>query len=120
MESRQKKDPTPKEYLFAVLKGTVLFLYEDEQQEECVAAIGVNKYLVGMEGKEGGRWKGKDAEMFAKRNALVLRVVEKEGGKAGLPVLAKGMAAGGEVSQKEEEKEMESAPWFLFSKSNTK
>lgn len=123
MESRQKKETAPKEYLFGVLKGSVLFLYEDEAQSECVAAIGLERYIVGVEGKEGGRFEGKDAEMFAKRNAVVLRVWEGgKDGKNGLPVLTKGMGTGvgGDAGQKEDAKEAESAPWFLFSKSNTK
>jgi hypothetical protein len=118
METRQKKESPPKEFLFCVLKGQVLFLYEDEAQSECVAAIGVDKYVVGIEGKEGGKFVGKDAEMFAKRNAIVLRMEDKEqsNGKDGMPNLAKGM----EGKEEEESKEVEGAPWFLFSKSNTK
>jgi hypothetical protein len=125
MEARQKKDAPPKEYFYCVLKGSVLFLYEDEEQSDCVAAIGVDKYIVIVEKTEteGQNWLGKDAEMFAKRNAIVLRIAEggKLGGqgKKGLPILAKGMADG-EAGMKEESQEMENAPWYLFSKSNTK
>lgn len=119
VEARQSKSAAaPKEYLFCVLKGSVLFLYEDEAQAECVAAIGVDKYDVGVEGSHGGRFDGKDAEMFAKRNAVVLRVLDTEG--TGLPVLAKGMKADGAGSQVSETKDIEALPWFLFSKSNTK
>ena len=135
VEARQsKKDSPPKEFFWCVLKGSVLFLYEDEAQSECIAAIGVDKYMVGVETSEGGKFTGKDAEMFAKRNACVLRILEKEKtnggnghgngeGKEGLPVLAKGMEAGavaGGGEKADEEREMENAPWFLFSKSNTK
>jgi hypothetical protein len=56
--------------------------------------------------------------MFAKRNAVVLRVLDTEG--TGLPVLAKGMKADGAGSQVSETKDIEALPWFLFSKSNTK
>jgi hypothetical protein len=121
MEARQKKDAPPKEYFYCVLKGSVLFLYEDEEQSDCVAAIGVDKYVVSVEKKEseGEKWPGKDAEMFAKRNAVVLRIAEGDKAKKGLPVLAKGMQDG-EAGTKEETQEMENAPWFLFSKSNTK
>lgn len=117
MEARQKRESAPKEYFFCVLKGSVMFLYEDEAQAECVAAITVDKYIVGVENSEGGRFMGKDAEMFAKRNAVVLRISEDREGKAGLPVLVKGIGAEG---SKELERELEAAPWFLFSKSNTK
>ena len=122
VESRQaKKDNPPKEFFFCVLKGSVLFLYEDEAQSDCVAAIGVDKYLVGMEGSDGELFKGKDAEMFAKRNALVMRIAEKDKmgkEKMGLPVLMKTMSEGD--GGKDDDREMENAPWFLFSKSNTK
>jgi hypothetical protein len=120
MEARQARrtDP-PKEYYYCVLKSSVLFLYEDEGCGECVAAIGVDRYRVGIENVEGKkRWEGKDAEMFAKRNGIVLRLdKEKDGG--GMPALAKGMA-GVEGGNGEAEKDMEAQPWFLFSKSNTK
>ncbi|KAK4686092.1 hypothetical protein P7C73_g4034, partial [Tremellales sp. Uapishka_1] len=114
MEARSKAASTPKEFYFAVLKGTVLFLYEDEDQAECAAAIGLDRYTVGVEGSKdaSGVFKGKDAEMFAKRNAIVLRMNETE--ERALPVLMKNMGAN------DEEKESEAAPWFLFSKSNVK
>jgi hypothetical protein len=119
VESRQKNNTPPKEYFFCVLKGQVLFLYEDEAQSECVAAIGVDKYTIGVEGKDGGAFTGKDAEMFAKRNAIVMRICEAEGAdKEGLPMLSKGMTTTEE--SKEEAMEKEHAPWFLFAKSNTK
>ena len=121
VEARQRKEAPPKEFLFAMLKGTVLFLYDDEAASECVAAIGVNKYVISVESKEGGRFEGKDAEMFAKRNGIVMRIQEKEkDAREGLPALTKSMGAGGSDGITEDEKESESAPWFLFSKSNTK
>lgn len=121
VEARQKKEAPPKEYLFAILKGNVLFLYEDEAASDCVAAIGLNKYVVGVEGKDGGRFEGKDAEMFAKRNAIVIRIYEKDrDAKDGVPALTKGTGTGAGEGGHEDEKESESAPWFLFSKSNTK
>jgi hypothetical protein len=122
VESRAAKSPQPREFFYCILKGSVLFLYEDEEQSECVAAITVDKYTVGMESKEGGPFKGKDAEMFAKRNAIVLRMAERRPGeKKGLAVLSKGMAgdgAGAGVDQ--DEGDSETAPWFMFSKSNIK
>jgi len=121
VEARQKKEAPPKEFLFAMLKGSVLFLYEDEAASECVAAIGINKYVVGIEGKDGGKFEGKDGEMFAKRNCIVMRIQEKDGStKDGIPALTKGMGMGNEEPGHEEEKALENAPWFLFSKSNTK
>lgn len=102
MEARAaRRDGVPKDYYFCVLKGAVLFVYEDQDQSDVVAAIGVDKYLVGIENGDGV-FEGKDAEMFAKRNAIVMRLQETEG----LPVLGKGVD--------------EVEPWFLFSKSNTR
>ena len=77
--------------------------------------------MVSVESSSGEPFAGKDAEMFSKRTGLVMRIAEKAGSgkgeKDGLPVLAKGMQGEGET---EGEREMESAPWFLFTKSNTK
>lgn len=106
IEARQAKNVPPKEFFYCVLKGSVLFLYDDEAQSECVAAIGVDKYVVSVEGSEEERFKGKDAEMFSKRTGLVMRLAEDR--EKGLPMLIKGMEGD------------ETAPWFLFTKSNTK
>ncbi|WWD18383.1 hypothetical protein CI109_102833 [Kwoniella shandongensis] len=111
-----KKDATPKEYFFCVLKGSVLFLYDDESASNCVAAIGLDDYLVRVEGEKGKRFKGRDGEMFAKRNAIVLRADAQDGKKKRLNVLTKGMPA----EDAEHGKETENKPIFLFSKSNTK
>ncbi|RXK41609.1 hypothetical protein M231_01108 [Tremella mesenterica] len=112
MDARQaRKEQPPKEYFYCVLKGSVLFLYEDEAQTNCIAAIGVDKYTVGIE-TPSGPFDGRDAEMFAKRNAICLRVVD---GHRGINVLAKGMDGEGK-----EEEGMENAPWFLFNRSNIK
>ena len=119
MEARQaRKEPSAKENFYCILKGSVMFLYEDETQSECVAAIGVDKYTISVETREGP-FAGKDGEMFARRNAVVMRILGAEdapsgGEKKGLPVLAKGM----EGENASEVKEMESAPWYLFTKSN--
>ncbi len=102
-----KKDVPPKEFFYCVLKGSVLFLYDDEAQSDCVAAIGVDNYMVNVEGSDGEPFKGKDAEMFSKRTGLVMRIAEDR--EKGLPVLVmKGMEGD------------ENAPWFLFTKSNIK
>ncbi|WVQ80668.1 hypothetical protein IAT38_002773 [Cryptococcus sp. DSM 104549] len=111
-----KKEPPPKEYFFCVLKGAVLFLYEDETQANCVAAIGIEDYTVEVEGEKGRRFKGRDGEMFAKRNAIALRVARGREGRKGLPVLARGMQA----EEEERDKELQNRPIYLFSKSNIK
>lgn len=146
-KARQSANP-PKDFYYAVLKGSVLFLYEDEQQLECVAAIGMDKYEVKMCTKEG-EFTGKDAEMFAKRNAITLKLAAGE--RKGLPALVKGMQDGdgqaprpdsveqqavaaanaaskierertraNEKLSRDEGRDVEELPWFFFAKSNTK
>lgn len=84
---RQNKLPAPKSYFFCVLKSSVLFLYEDESQSNCAAAIGIEDYNVEVE-DGGGQFNGRDGEMFSKRNAIVLKL--REGGR-GIPLLSKSM-----------------------------
>lgn len=110
----------PKEIFYCVLKGSVLFLYHDEKKEEVVAAIGVDRYEVSVESPDGGGSKAKkDAEMFAKRNAIVLRIRGKEA-NSGIPVLAKGLDLPDDKMSAELQKEVEALPWYLFVKSNTR
>ncbi|WVQ65855.1 uncharacterized protein L199_004033 [Kwoniella botswanensis] len=117
VESRaSRKEPVPQEFFFCVLKGSVLFLYEDESQSNCVAALGVDQYTVRIEREDGKRFKGKDAEMFSKRNAVVLRVA-KGVEKKGLPLVSKDTQVGSEEGK---ERELENKPIFLFTKSNIK
>ncbi|WWC88743.1 uncharacterized protein L201_003656 [Kwoniella dendrophila CBS 6074] len=111
-----RKEPIPKEFFFCVLKSSVLFLYEDESQSNCVAALGIDQYTIRIEREDGKKLKGKDAEMFAKRNAIVMRVA-KGTEKKGLPLLSKGTSADAEEGA---EREMQNKPIFLFSKSNIK
>jgi hypothetical protein len=73
----------PKEFLFCALKGSVLFMYEDEDQKECVGVIGVDGFTVGIsrgdeedpELDSKGKGTMLDGELFAKRNAIVLRQI---------------------------------------------
>ncbi|WWD04793.1 hypothetical protein V865_002864 [Kwoniella europaea PYCC6329] len=117
VESRaSRKEPVPKEFFFCVLKGSVLFLYEDESQSNCVAALGVDQYTVRIEREDGKRFKGKDAEMFSKRNAVVLRVA-KGVEKKGIPLVSKDTQVGSEEGKG---RELENKPIFLFTKSNIK
>lgn len=114
--SQYKNSSAPKENYFAMLKGSVLYLYEDETQADCAFVIALDQYTATIVGSDGLYFEGKDAEMFGKRNGLVLRYADqgKEVEKKGMAVLSKGMD--GDGNKEEEEK----TPWYIFVKPNTK
>jgi hypothetical protein len=132
---RKTQAAPPKELFYCVLKGSVLFLYDDDKQTDCVAAISIEKYTVGMEkpewinGRETGKSKpfdGKDGEIFGKKNACVMRLVEREKVGSGKDKDTASVKSAGSVDpeksaaarEKEHHEEMENAPWFFFSTRN--
>ena len=137
--SKDPKRSRPKDTWFAALKGTVLYLYEDESMSECEAAIELGGHAVAVypEGLP-------DGELFAKRNAICLKPRftlngdGEEAGPRGMPSVTREMrlgagtdeseAAGEEKgsAQRRREREAErrraetldgAAPWFIFVRS---
>ncbi|KAL4251531.1 hypothetical protein ABKN59_005089 [Abortiporus biennis] len=138
--SKDPKRSRPKDMWFVVLKGKVLYLYEDEAMTECDAAIelGGHDVVIYPEGLP-------DGELFAKRNAICLKPRLSKADKEMLSV-TKEMKYNSEVeesvaeassdpnkSQKTKEKILEaekkreeareealdvSTPWFIFVRSN--
>jgi len=98
LDSRSKdpKKSRPKDTYFAVLKGSVLFLYEDEAMTECYAALEMSKHTIDIYPKGLP-----DGELFTKRNAIIITAQDATP-SPGLPHVTKEMKLG-------EDKEAEEA-----------
>jgi hypothetical protein len=138
--SKGPKRSRPKDTWYVVLKGTVLYLYEDEGMTECEAALEVagHEVVIWPEGLP-------DGELFVRRNAICLRprkgavgmTREMRSGEDGFGEAkgeestngngigkkkAKDKAKLAEAEKKREAAREEalhpSAPWFIFVRSN--
>ena len=129
--SKDPKRSRPKDMWYVVLKGKVLYLYEDEGMTECEAVLelGGHEVVIFPEGQP-------DGELFAKRNAICLKqkVVDDEP----MPSVSGEMKLESDVdveSKTEKEKEKTVAeekrrqvagdaalnlrlPWFIFVRTN--
>jgi len=114
-----KREAPAKERFYCVLKGSVLYLYEDEKQSDALAVLAVDRFKASIE-TSAGKFNGKDGEMFAKKNAIVMRLWQGEKDKVdqgtSMPVLAKGMTGD---AREGNDGDMERAPWYLLSKNNS-
>ncbi|KAL8277717.1 hypothetical protein RQP46_009839 [Phenoliferia psychrophenolica] len=105
--SRDPRRIKPKDKFYGVLKQNVLFLYNNEEQVDCWAAIEVTAHdvLVYPEGCL-------DGELFVKRNAVCLRPKSVSCDSA----LAAHLATEETTHDMDADKPF---PWFIFAKVNT-
>ncbi|KAK4055468.1 hypothetical protein OIV83_000014 [Microbotryomycetes sp. JL201] len=108
--SRDARRSKPKEKFYAVLKQNILFLYDNEDQKDCWAAVEVSAHQVVIY-PEGNL----DGELFVKRNAIALKPV------AGNSEKEFDMAEH-HLSSLEKTNDMQTGkpwPWFLFARVNS-
>ncbi|SGY41112.1 BQ5605_C003g02471 [Microbotryum silenes-dioicae] len=106
--SRDPRRTKPKERFYAVLKQNILFLFENEQQLDCWAAIEVSahKLVIYPDGT------GLDGELFVKRNAICLKPIQDDDN-----LLAQCYEGAEDKTHDLEPSAL--LPWFLFAQVNS-
>ncbi|PLW20129.1 hypothetical protein PCANC_16629 [Puccinia coronata f. sp. avenae] len=117
--SKDSKRARPKDQFYTVLKQNVLFLYQDENQIDCAAAIQVSLYHVDLYPSGSP-----DGELFVKRKAICLKPIIQNSSTPS-PIISHHS----KHSQPSEKLENSSdhqfnhqpgrpAAWFIFTKNN--
>jgi len=116
--SKDAKRTRPKDRFYTVLKQNVLFLYQDEDQVDCTAAIQVSLYHVDLHPSGSP-----DGELFVKRKAICLNpIIQSTNSTSPIPNNSK-LPQPSEKSQQQTDQQSNHqpgrpAPWFLFTKNN--
>lgn len=112
-----KNNAATREKFYGVLKGSVLYLYEDDKQTDALYVLPIDRYHVKINTRSG-EFGGKDGEMFNKKNAVILqldRTTQED--TAGLSVVGKDTSV--DEAARKREAEMEFEPWYIFSRNHS-
>ena len=110
--SKDPKKSRPKDMWYVVLKGKILYLYEDEDMTECEAAMELGGYqvIIYPEGLP-------DGELFTRRNAICLR--PKRPSPSGIGQESVDEEKKRDVVKEAPSDSSSSSPWYIFVRSTT-
>ncbi|KAI9611064.1 hypothetical protein H4Q26_008911 [Puccinia striiformis f. sp. tritici PST-130] len=108
--SKDSKKTKPKDRFYTVLKQNVLFLYQDEDQIDCTAAIQVSLYDVDL--YPAG---SPDGELFVKKKAICLKPMIQN--QSCDPINSQ-PSGGNPSDQQTTHQPGRPAAWFIFTKNN--